>query len=122
MSFILTAVKFIRPIPAVLQPIAVLGVVVTGPVSTRLLSASWVICIKNKLTLLATKQSLFMYLLENIIREILSSDRFFREKSLTAAVLIRVVHTVLHVVTPVFARDTLALPAGELVWTAGAST
>lgn len=42
--------------------------------------------------------------------------------SLTAAVLIRVVETVLHVVTSVFDGDTLALLACKLVWTAGPST
>lgn len=37
---------------------------------------------------------------------------------LTAVVLIRIVHTVLHMVTSVLAGDTLALMAGELVWAA----
>jgi len=43
-------------------------------------------------------------------------------KSLTAVVLIRVVHTVLHAVTSEFAGDALALLASELVWAAGTST
>lgn len=43
-------------------------------------------------------------------------------KSLTAAVLIRIVHTVLYMVTSVFSRDTLALLAGKLVRAAGPST
>lgn len=76
------AVEFIRAVSAVLQPIAALRVVVTGPISTRLLSTMWIV----------------------------------------AVVLIRVVHTVLYSVTSVFAGDTLALLAGELVWAAGPST
>lgn len=47
-SHLLTAVEFIRAISAVLQPIAVLRVVVTGPISTCLLSAIWIVCKKNK--------------------------------------------------------------------------
>lgn len=35
--------------------------------------------------------------------------------NLTAVVLIRTVHTVLHMVTSVFGRDTLTLLTGELV-------
>lgn len=49
MGFILTAVDFIRSIPAVLEPIAVLRVIVTGPISTRLLTAVGVICKNTEL-------------------------------------------------------------------------
>lgn len=42
-------------------------------------------------------------------------------KTLTAVILIRVVHAVLYMVTSVLAGDALALPAGELVWAAGPS-
>lgn len=76
------AVKFIRSISAVLQAIAVLRVVVTGPISACLLSATWIV----------------------------------------AVFLIRVVHTVLYMITFVCDRDTLVVLAGELVWAAGPST
>lgn len=41
---LLTAVEFIRAVSAVLQPIAALRVVVTGPVSTRLLCTLRIVC------------------------------------------------------------------------------
>lgn len=43
-------------------------------------------------------------------------------RNLTAVVLIRIVHTVLHMVTSVLGRDTLTLLTGELVGAAGSIT
>lgn len=47
-SALLTAVILIRAISAVLQPIAVLGVVVAGPVTARPLSARRIVCKKER--------------------------------------------------------------------------
>lgn len=49
MSASLTAVELVRAISAVVQPIAVLGVVVAGPISTRPLSTRWIVCKKEKI-------------------------------------------------------------------------
>lgn len=108
----LTAVEFIRSISTVLQPVAALRVIVTGPVSARLLSAAWIICSKQ----------VYVYTNRRVATQYTFTGDNTRVRSLTAVVLIRVVHAVPHVVTSVLAGDALALPAGELVWAAGLST
>lgn len=53
LSASLTAVELVRAVSAVLQAVAVLTVVVAGPISTRLLRTRWIVCKWKKNPLLS---------------------------------------------------------------------
>lgn len=57
LSASLTAVGLVRAVSAVLQPIAVLRVVVAGPISARPLRTRWIVCNQKKKRMISVVNS-----------------------------------------------------------------